>query len=697
MLRRIRQRFPGAITRRTALALALALTPASCGTPQLFTVSITEDGGKGSLRDAIALANASDARTVTIEVPTGTYPLTRCGRDDANEHGDLDLTTNAAVIVTAKGPNVVIRQTCATERVLDAHGTGLLSLRGLTITGGALVGGDPPLGEGGSGGAETSGTPARGGGVRARADVHLAHTSVTFNSATGRGATYYEVGAYGGGLFVGGSLRVEHSLVASNLALGDQGNAEGGGAYVLGTVDVADSSISDNHALGGYNAEARGGGVAQDRTATAPVTLTDTVFSNNSAEGADDDLDRTRGGPAHGGAVASAGPLLARGIEAVENYALGGAYRSSVARGGALALEGSGEVHSSRFSSNQARGSGPPGAGPFEDPVDAAGGALWAAGDLVLVDNTYTANITTGRGGGVSAASVNVSRATFTHNEAGAGGGAIFTGALVAHELTAGHNKTTSWRGGAVVADEATLSDSNVHDNVVDARVRYESDRAAGGGLFVHNLLRLTDTQIVRNVGRAVVFSSNAFFWGAGVYAGAIDGQNVTIADNIAVGRSFSTSAFTSDTVSLVNSTLSGNSTFAGPVLFAGHLELDHTTIVAAGGPALRISRLTSHGSVVSVSGTACPAGVSVESSSYNWFSDASCALTGTGDRQEPVDFGLGALADNGGPVPTLAPDVGSVLIDQIPPVACTTDTDARGVARPQGPACDIGAVEIVQ
>ncbi|HMJ13210.1 MAG TPA: choice-of-anchor Q domain-containing protein, partial [Polyangiaceae bacterium] len=82
--------------------------------------------------------------------------------------------------------------------------------------------------------------------------------------------------------------------------------------------------------------------------------------------------------------------------------------------------------------------------------------------------------------------------------------------------------------------------------------------------------------------------------------------------------------------------------------------------------------------------------------SQYNWLSDTSCALSGTGDHEGAGALLLGPLADNGGFVPTRAPAAGSVLIDQIPSAACPTVSDARGIARPQGVACDIGAVEVV-
>ena len=53
----------------------------------------------------------------------------------------------------------------------------------------------------------------------------------------------------------------------------------------------------------------------------------------------------------------------------------------------------------------------------------------------------------------------------------------------------------------------------------------------------------------------------------------------------------------------------------------------------------------------------------------------------------------IGSLADNGGPTQTHALLSGSPAIDAANSAFCPT-TDQRGVARPQGTQCDIGAYE---
>ncbi len=129
---------------------------------------------------------------------------------------------------------------------------------------------------------------------------------------------------------------------------------------------------------------------------------------------------------------------------------------------------------------------------------------------------------------------------------------------------------------------------------------------------------------------------------------------------------------------------------------------------------------LTSFGSVVALphGGPNCDSFApnpltNTTSNGYNFSDDTSCGFTNTtsGDRQNAGDPMLGALANNlpttvTMPAPlrqTRLPQTGSPLIDAIPAASCSSDgastisplTDERSVVRPQGPGCDIGAVEI--
>lgn len=85
----------------------------------------------------------------------------------------------------------------------------------------------------------------------------------------------------------------------------------------------------------------------------------------------------------------------------------------------------------------------------------------------------------------------------------------------------------------------------------------------------------------------------------------------------------------------------------------------------------------------------------------YNISDDNSCGLDfvdGPGTSMSNTNPLLGGLWDHGGPTNTIALPEGSPAIDAIPEGTngCGTDIkeDQRGEARPQGPACDIGAFE---
>lgn len=87
---------------------------------------------------------------------------------------------------------------------------------------------------------------------------------------------------------------------------------------------------------------------------------------------------------------------------------------------------------------------------------------------------------------------------------------------------------------------------------------------------------------------------------------------------------------------------------------------------------------------------------------------DSDCQLTSVandlvGTAAGPLDPLLGPLQDNGGATGTHALLAGSPAVNQVIPVENCIDMDGslvtndqRGVVRPQGVACDIGAFEVV-
>jgi hypothetical protein len=166
------------------------------------------------------------------------------------------------------------------------------------------------------------------------------------------------------------------------------------------------------------------------------------------------------------------------------------------------------------------------------------------------------------------------------------------------------------------------------------------------------------------------------------------------------------------DAAELVNVTLADNQVMPHPVfigtgygappqgaaILGGSVTLEHATLLDNQGAAsIQATSLTAQRSVAiaASTGTVCAAGMVSGASSYNWFSDASCALTGPTNRQESAAWLLGPLTEPVANRPAVhSPQAGSVLIDAIPTSACPTLEDALGTARPQGAGCDIGAAE---
>jgi hypothetical protein len=73
----------------------------------------------------------------------------------------------------------------------------------------------------------------------------------------------------------------------------------------------------------------------------------------------------------------------------------------------------------------------------------------------------------------------------------------------------------------------------------------------------------------------------------------------------------------------------------------------------------------------------------------------AGCSFTKKSTDKVGVNPKLGALKGNGGPTQTMAIALSSPAFNAIPKAACSVSTDQRGVHRPQGLRCDIGAYEL--
>jgi CSLREA domain-containing protein len=147
----------------------------------------------------------------------------------------------------------------------------------------------------------------------------------------------------------------------------------------------------------------------------------------------------------------------------------------------------------------------------------------------------------------------------------------------------------------------------------------------------------------------------------------------------------------------LVNSTISGNT--GGGIVADGLVELSNVTVTDNHGGGVTAGSMVLRNTIVAGNTPAdCVVG-STSGNAYNIDGDGSCGLSGT-DRSRVGDPRLGPVADNGGPTFTHALLTGSPAIDAGSPAppgsgrtACE-GTDQRGVARPFGSGCDVGAFE---
>ncbi|MCP3981616.1 MAG: hypothetical protein GY716_20140 [bacterium] len=199
--------------------------------------------------------------------------------------------------------------------------------------------------------------------------------------------------------------------------------------------------------------------------------------------------------------------------------------------------------------------------------------------------------------------------------------------------------------------------------------VRGNQTSTSGGGIVSFG----SDVTITRSVIR----NNNAASNGGGVYLshGSVTISSSTISGNQAnYGGALGQYHFDTGSISIDTSTVTDNPAISGSVVFSsyGPITLRNSILIGNGG------------------GSTCYA-FTVQSDGHNIGSDTDCSLNQPTDRVF-VDPLLGPLQDNGGPTPTRELLSGSPALDT-GAETCGTQ-DQRGIPRPQGTVCDIGAYE---
>ncbi|MCB0096074.1 MAG: cadherin domain-containing protein, partial [Caldilineaceae bacterium] len=415
--------------------------------------------------------------------------------------------------------------------------------------------------------------------------------------------------------------------------------------------------------------------------ASAPITVIDSHFENNSSAGRGGGLFLT------GGVTTTA---LISNTNILGNFAAGD--------GGGLRSFTNLTVVDSTIANNVS----------LED-----GGGIDDDYGRILVRNSLLQNNSTAEdGGGIEVNGVlTVEGSTIISNTAGFTGGGIWV------------EKTTTIRNSTIISNAATLAGGGFTNSrgvatIESSIIAQNSTPNAGGGLLNSEAGRLTlrNSQVRDN--RAVDGGGIANLNGALL----IEGSEISSNQANNGGAIFNTAS--TSMLSMINSTISANaglstaggirnSSYAGikgAYIFAqgGTVNLQHVTLSNNSSGNLLDNNIGNYAGAVNVknsvldatNGLNCFNAGTFTAQGGNLYSDTSCGAANSADLVG-VDPQLGPLADNGGP---LLPDGHATrthtLLLASPArdfVNCELTTDQRGAPRPSPftTLCDSGAVEL--
>jgi len=276
----------------------------------------------------------------------------------------------------------------------------------------------------------------------------------------------------------------------------------------------------------------------------------------------------------------------------------------------------------------------------------------------------------------------------YCNGKHGGGGICITQADLTLNSSSVSGNNAVGYAGGILSrSGNVTLTNSTVSSNT--------SSQFAGGIYVFNNTLTLTNSTLSSNTATASPFS-----YGGGIFS---QSANVTLTNSTLDSNTagYAGGIFTwSGNVTLTNSTLTGNAgttpgsgigNAGGIYASTGNVTLSNSTLSAN-------SAASHNGGIFSGGITPNPVQAinSIVAGNVSPGVDMNAALTaGSTNNIIGVDPKLATLADNGGPTQTMLPLATSPVIDAGDDANCPA-TDQRGVNRPLGAHCDIGAVELL-
>jgi hypothetical protein len=332
--------------------------------------------------------------------------------------------------------------------------------------------------------------------------------------------------------------------------------------------------------------------------------------------------------------------------------------------------------------------------------------------DLTVTNSTFTnnsaLNSTIGNGGAIyidgakgDNGKITIRGSTFTNNTATAYGGALFNNIY-------NNNQT--------LVENSTFSGNTVGggQNGQGAAIWSTGDPVLGGGIWTVNANNTTLT-----VSNTTIANNTASQQGGGIWLGrhpkGINISSTTLSGNTATNSNGGAIAVGDNgKLNITNSTISGNqvkgaySMGAGIAAVSGQTTITNTTIANntaswQGGGILTTVPMTLKNTIV--------ANNIANNGGNPWNVKHNCTdpITNGGNNLQftslnsnskecgaaipMVDPKLSAIANNGGSTQTMGLSAGSPAINAGTNAGCPA-TDQRGVTRPQGGVCDIGAFE---